>query len=75
MIDYVLVNCGNPDPNALAAFQSRPSRRLLSGEDGLAAEGDFRYIREDVIDPVNPAWHSPPKLARALMEIAERHRE
>lgn len=75
MIDYVLINCGNPDARALAAFQSRPSRRLISDADGLAPKAGLRYIREDVIDPVNPAWHSPPKLARALMEIVERHRE
>jgi uncharacterized cofD-like protein len=72
-IDYVLVNSGNPDAAAMEKFSSRKSRRIIRGE--TLADGDgYRYIREDVIDPTNPAWHSPPKLARALMEIAERHR-
>jgi len=75
IIDYVLVNSGNPDPEALAEFSSRKSRRMLLDADGLADSDGYKYIKEDVVDPANPAWHSPPKLARALMDVVERHRE
>jgi uncharacterized cofD-like protein len=75
-LDCVLVNTGEPDAAASAAFAAKSSRRLLlDGEDGLAESSGHRYIREDVVDPINPAWHSPPKLARALMDIVESHRE
>ena len=74
-IDYVLVNSGNPEAAALEKFTSRQSRRIIRGGEALAESGTYSYIREDVIDPINPAWHSPPKLARALMDIVERHRE
>jgi uncharacterized cofD-like protein len=74
-IDYVLVNSGNPEAGALEKFASRKSRRIIRAGEALAEGGDYSYIREDVIDPINPAWHSPPKLARALMDIVERHRE
>jgi uncharacterized cofD-like protein len=75
-LDCVLINSGAPDAAAAAAFVAKSSRRLLlDGEDGLAESSGHRYIREDVVDPINPAWHSPPKLARALMDIVESHRE
>jgi uncharacterized cofD-like protein len=75
IIDCILVNCGNPDPSAAGGLERKGSRRLLGFEDGLAERSGYRYIKEDVIDPINPAWHSPPKLARALMDIVESHRE
>jgi len=63
-LDCVLVNTGEPDAAAAAAFAAKSSRRLLlDGEDELAESSGHRYIREDVVDPINPAWHSPPKLA------------
>jgi uncharacterized cofD-like protein len=74
-IDYVMVNSGNPGEDALKRLSSRQSRRLLRDEVGLADGDGYQYIREDVVDATNPAWHSPPKLARALMEVVERHRE
>lgn len=75
IVDCVLVNTGEPDAAAAAAFVAKSSRRLLHDEDDLAESSAYRYIREDVVDPINPAWHSPPKLARALMDIVEAHRE
>jgi uncharacterized cofD-like protein len=75
IIDCVLVNTGEPDQSAAAAFAAKSSRRLLRDQDELAESSGYRYIREDVVDPINPAWHSPPKLARALMDIVESHRE
>jgi uncharacterized cofD-like protein len=75
IIDCVLVNTGEPDQSAAAAFAAKSSRRLLHDQDELAESSGYRYIREDVVDPINPAWHSPPKLARALMDIVESHRE
>ena len=75
IIDCVLVNTGEPDQSAAAAFAATSSRRLLGGQDELAESPGYRYIREDVVDPINPAWHSPPKLARALMDIVESHRQ
>ena len=74
-IDYVLVNSGNPGDDALKEFSKRQSRRMLRDEEGLADGDGYQYIRDDVVDPTNPAWHSPPKLARALMDVIERHRE
>lgn len=75
IIDYVLINSGNPDASALAEFTSHQSRRMLHGDAEELADSDgYRYIKEDVVDPTNPGWHSPPKLARALMDIVERHR-
>jgi len=75
IIGYVLINSGNPEAEALEKFSARRSRRMIRDEEGLAEGGGYQYIREDVIDPTNPAWHSPPKLARALMDIVERNRE
>ncbi|MHC4913998.1 MAG: gluconeogenesis factor YvcK family protein [Planctomycetota bacterium] len=75
-IDYILINSGNPGADALKEFKKRQSRRMLRDEEeGLADADGYQYIREDVVDPTNPAWHSPPKLARALMDVIERHRE
>jgi uncharacterized cofD-like protein len=74
-IDYVLVNNGTPDAGALNRFQTSGSRRMIYEPEGLAEEDGYKYIMEDVVDPTNPTWHSPPKLARALMEIADRHRD
>jgi len=75
-IDCVLINTGEPDRSAAEAFAAKSSRRMLTDdEQALAQSSGYRYIREDVVDPINPAWHSPPKLARALMEIVESHRE
>ena len=56
-------------------FRKRQSRRMIRAGEELAEAEGYRYIREDVVDPTNPVWHSPPKLARALMDIVERHRE
>ncbi len=74
-INYILLNSGNPGSEALKRFSNRQSRRLLRAEEGLAESNGYQYIREDVVDPTNPAWHSPPKLARALMDLVERHGE
>jgi len=74
-INYILINSGNPGTDALEQFRNRKSRRMLRAEEELAETNGYQYIREDVVDPTNPAWHSPPKLARALMDLVERHGE
>ncbi len=75
IIDYVIINSGTPEAEALEKFATHRSRRMIRDEEGLAESDGYQYIREDVVDPTNPAWHSPPKLARALMDLVERHRE
>ncbi len=75
IIDCVLINTGEPDSGAAAAFAAQSSRRLLLDKEELAESAGYRYIRENIVDPINPAWHSPPRLARALMDIVETNRE